>query len=250
VNALLNVVVLHRIPGPGNDPFAVWERCCPRADTLALFGGPPPEFERLPHHPRILAPGERIRTVDHQRQLRNPLEAYGALRAWLRDKPYDLLHIADYDLLPLRADYFDLLLRRRDAEDADLLVFSAARVDGTSNPMYLGQCGDPRFHAFFRSVSVRENKAVVLNVLGAGMLWTREAFAAVSALDEPFPMHGEEYLPTLAHHLGFRVRAIPDQSQFAYALTARPESARRAGAWVLHPVKAWEGDWRLSRSAD
>jgi hypothetical protein len=71
-------------------------------------------------------------------------------------------------------------------------------------------------------------------------MWTREAFEEVARLGDPIPMYVELALPTLAHHLGFRVRDLTDQNRFVSALGNRVQeidSARAAGAWALHPVK-------------
>jgi len=62
----------------------------------------------------------------------------------------------------------------------------------------------------------------------------------VAASTEPFRVYLEIYLPTLAHHLGFRVRDVPEQGRF---VTVTPERGaildelRAAGAWAAHPVK-------------
>jgi hypothetical protein len=242
---VLNTVVLHQIPTPANDPLAVWSRCDPLPATVALFGGRVGEFEALRHEPRLLAPGARIRTHDHQRERRNPIEAYRALSEWMKGKPYAYVHIVDYDALPLRRDYFTRVIARCEDEDADVLVYHVARIDRTNNPLYLAHSGDPRFGAFWEGMSVRRDRSIVLNALGVMMLWRREAFEAVAAIDEPFPIHGEEYLPTLAHHLGFRVRGIPEQVPFAFADTWSPAAAHEAGAWLLHPVKRWDGEWTM-----
>ena len=48
-------------------------------------------------------------------------------------------------------------------------------------------------------------------------------------------------LPTLAHHLGFRLRDFGDQSRFVWGegdVAAIPR-ARAEGAWTIHPVKTW-----------
>jgi hypothetical protein len=77
-------------------------------------------------------------------------------------------------------------------------------------------------------------------MFGTGSVWTREAFDAVARVAEPFPMYLEIFLPTLAHHLGFRVRPLPDQDRFVDNLgdmSGKIDEARRAGAWVIHPVK-------------
>ncbi len=77
-------------------------------------------------------------------------------------------------------------------------------------------------------------------MLGTGSVWRREAFDAVADIAEPFPIYLEIYQPTLAHHMGFRVRPLPDQDQFVDNLRDMSEqidAARTCGAWVIHPVK-------------
>jgi hypothetical protein len=58
--------------------------------------------------------------------------------------------------------------------------------------------------------------------------------------DEPFPVYFEIYLPTLAHHLGFRIRDYGDRDILDSNLGDRRHevsSAPNRGAWTLHPVK-------------
>ena len=86
----------------------------------------------------------------------------------------------------------------------------------------------------------RADPSVVLSMFGSGSFWIREAFCAVCAMEEPFPIYMEIYLPTLAHHLGFRVRDFAEQNRFVRALESyvcSVDEARRQGAWTLHPVK-------------
>ena len=57
-------------------------------------------------------------------------------------------------------------------------------------------------------------------------------------------MFHEIYLPTLAHHLGFRVRAYPEADHCVSHLgnfRGRIAKARRDGIWTIHPVKSLAG---------
>jgi hypothetical protein len=77
-------------------------------------------------------------------------------------------------------------------------------------------------------------------MLPTGSFWHRKPFEEVAAREEPIPVYVELYLPTTAHHFGFRVRDMPDQNPFVLAVGDhgdKIESARAAGAWTLHPVK-------------
>jgi hypothetical protein len=60
-------------------------------------------------------------------------------------------------------------------------------------------------------------------------------------------MYHEIYLPTLAHHLGYRVRRLPKAEHMVSNLgnfRRRIAKARRDGLWTIHPVKSLAGlDW-------
>jgi hypothetical protein len=77
-------------------------------------------------------------------------------------------------------------------------------------------------------------------MFGTGSFWKREAFEAVAAFNEPFPIYLEIFLPTVVHHLGFRLRDYGEQNRFVSATGDRSreiKQAQSAGAWTLHPVK-------------
>ena len=93
---------------------------------------------------------------------------------------------------------------------------------------------------YWARITRRSDPGVVLSMFGSGSFWSREAFLAMCAMDEPFPIYMELYLPTLVHHLGFRVRDFGDQDRFVQVLkdaTGDIDQARAQGGWTLHPVK-------------
>jgi hypothetical protein len=132
------------------------------------------------------------------------------------------------------------MVDRLHAQSADVLAFHLRRVDGTSDAHYLHHSNEPRFHDFFSSVTRRHDSDIVLSMLGTDSFWTREAFEAVTSRPEPFPIYFELYLPTLAHHLGYRLRDFAEQNDFVRHLgdfSQRLEQCRINGAWTAHPVK-------------
>jgi hypothetical protein len=75
---------------------------------------------------------------------------------------------------------------------------------------------------------------------GFGTFWRTEAFRLVAGLDEPFPIYLELFMPTVAHHLGCRVRRVPHPERFTLTLGVVEHlqaEAIAAGAWFIHPVK-------------
>lgn len=218
-----------------------WRGFVAPEDVLLAYGGTEADFQALDHPQKFFVNDPRLRTRDHQRELQSYTAIFREASRWLRDRPYEVVHFCEYDQVPLAADFNRQQADRLDAEKADVLGYRVLRVDGTSHPHYLYHASNPQFHEFLRSVSCRNDPGVVLSMFGTGSVWRREAFDAVAGIDEPFPMYLELYLPTLAHHLGFRVRPLPDQDRFVHHLedmSGKMDDACRAGAWVIHPVKA------------
>ena len=114
------------------------------------------------------------------------------------------------------------------------------RVDGTSHFHMLYHEADPNFVPYWRKISKREDPSVVLSMLGSGSFWNREVFIAVTTLPQRIPCYHELYLPTLAHHLGFRVRGWREGEHMISNLPTRDisiDNARSKGCWTVHPVK-------------
>src|SRR5207237_8494592 len=119
-------------------------------------------------------------------------------------------------------------------------AYHLRRVDGTSHAHFLYYAANAQFARFVRRVSVRNDNNVVLSMFGTGSCWKRQAFDTIAQFEEPFPIYFELYLPTLAHHLGFRLRDYAGQDAFVSNLgdrSAEIQKARESGAWSLHPVK-------------
>lgn len=214
-----------------------------RAQSLLLaYGGPDSQFSHIDFGQKAFIADQRLRLPDQQRNRQSWAGVLQAAQAFLKTRPeFDYVYITEYDQIPLVKDVLGRMVARIDAENADVLAHHLQRIDGTSHPHYLYHSGENRFHQHFESISQRMDKRVILSMLGTGSFWTRRAFEAVATREEPFPIYIEIYLPSLAHHLGFRIRDIPDQNPFVVNLGNRGEeidSARDRGAWTLHPVKA------------
>ena len=165
---------------------------------------------------------------------------FKAASRWLAGRDFTHVNFAEYDHVPIVPDVNARQLARLERERADVLAFQLGRCDGTNWAHYLYHEHLPGWAEHWASLSVREDKRTVLSMLGTGSFWTRDAFDAVARHDEPFPIYLELYLPTLAHHLGYRVRDWQEQNRHissAGEFADRIEEARRDGAWTLHPVK-------------
>lgn len=209
---------------------------------LIAHGGTKSEFDSVQHPQKIYVDDPRLRTRGHQREFQSYTRLFQSAADFLKaqGEQFRFVHFAEYDHLPLVADLNERQIQRLADEDADLLGFHLYRVDDTNSPHFLYHVTDDKFMSYWRRTTERAEPEVVLSMFGSGSFWKREAFCAVGAIKEPFPIYMELYLPTLAHHLGFRVRDFGEQNRFVRALETEidgVDQARREGAWTLHPVK-------------
>jgi hypothetical protein len=206
VERTLNVILTHQPPPCVARMLAWWERFVPREDVLIAFGGSQKDFAGIEHAQKFFAEDPRLRTRDHQREMQSYTEVFLA------------------------------------AENADVIGCRMLRVDGTNHPHFLQHAALAGFAEFWNRITRRDDASVVLSMFVVSSVWTRAAFNAVAAVAEPFPMFLELWLPTLAHHLGFRLRGLPDQDPFISNLgdmtsLVKTDASRRLGAWAAHPVK-------------
>jgi hypothetical protein len=244
MSRVLNAVLAHTPPGEIARSVAWWSHVTPAESLLVVHGGPMAEFGAIEFANKVHISAERLRTVDHPRERQSYTEVFAAISEWMRGRDFSHVYFAEFDHLPLVSDLNQRLLARLAAERADMLCHGLLRVDDTGWHHYLYHCQDPRFHEYWESMSRRENRRVVLWILGTGTFWTREAFDAVAGEKEPFPMYHEIYIPTLAHHLGYRVRAFHESEHMVSNLGDfhdRIARARSNGLWTIHPVKSLAG---------
>ena len=237
---VLNVILTHQ-PAPCVAAMLDWWRQYFTLDhVLVAGGGRREDFEAIAHPHKIFIADPRLHTVDHQREFQSYTGLFHAISGWLAGREFTHISFCEYDHLPLLGDFNERHLARLAAEGADVLGCQVRRVDGTNHPHYLYHQSNPEFHRFWEKITRQTDPDVVLSMFGSGSFWTRAAFDAVAAVPEPFRIYLEIHLPTLAHHLGFRVRDLPEQNRFVQVfrdLEAELDEARRAGAWAVHPVK-------------
>ena len=223
---------------------ADWQRLNPKAEVQIAYGGSEDSFAEVTWPLRTWIGDPRLRTRHHQRERQSYRGLMQALVEVLRGRGVNRVVMVECDVAPLRAGLVDYLNRRGAEEGADVLGAHLRRVDGTSHPHYLAHQGNPAFPSWLEG-TVRSDRDVVLMMLGCLTWWTWEAFAATALAAEPFPVYLEVAMPTTAHHLGLRVRGLPEWEEDLAPLGERgAEVAARtaAGSWVLHPCKQlWRG---------
>lgn len=183
-----------------------------------------------------------LRTKDHPRERQSYLGVFQALAPLIAQLEATHVHLAEYDEIPLIRDLNQKLLDWMSQERCDVLGHRLVRVDQSSHPHYLDHQKDSAFDRYWQSIGVRDDATITLSMLGCGSFWKHEAFQAVASLQPSMRMYLELFLPTAAHHLGYRVRPMPSQ-QDVFMAPEKPKSPgeleryRELGAWRLHPVK-------------
>jgi hypothetical protein len=238
------LLLLTHQPAPCVNRMAqAWRELTNPEQIVIAYGGPESEFPAI-EGTKAFITDPRLRTRDHQREKQSYTGMLQAAVALLADQPWDCLYLAEYDMLPIAADLFTRLRDHADHERADLLGHRAWRVDDTLHPHYSNHLAATRWLDWVQEISVREDKSVVLSCMGCGQWWRREALEAVLALGEPVPAYLELHLPTVAHHIGFRVRGISRQDPFIRTKPYSPGAGKNLanrGAWLIHPDKTlWE----------
>lgn len=242
---LLWVVLVHQTPGEVARLQHYWETLgFSSGGILFVHAGRREDFEGLQIPNKVFVSDKEIRTVHH------PIEkqSYGGVlrevTTWMQGREFETVALVEYDHLPLVPEWGERMCAKLEEEQADVLFHHLCRVDGTNAAHYLYHLEVDGFEDLWRPMSCREEKTVFLNAIVTGSLWRRAAFEAVAARPEPLPVYLELYLPSLAHHLGFRVRDHGEQDQFVQVVPIQdPFSPHwiKEGAWSLHQVKSLAG---------
>jgi hypothetical protein len=244
---VLNLIITHKGGEQAERLLRIWRECSSGENVWLIFGGSRQDFETIDYPKKLFIDDPGLRTQDHQREKQSYA---GILKACVpvieRESP-DFVYLCEYDHLPAVSDLNERQIRALREDGADVMAHSLIRTDRTCWPIALSHESEPSFHPFWESVSLRDDPDVVLWMFGSGSFWTREAFMAVASRPQEIPCYFEVYLPTLAHHLGFRVRNWKGSDHLIHNLPAPGftlEAARRQGCWTVHPVK--ELDERMS----
>jgi N-acetylglucosaminyldiphosphoundecaprenol N-acetyl-beta-D-mannosaminyltransferase len=237
---VINVVLTHQGVEALSGVLKNWEGVCREEDLWIAFGGSRADFEKLGYPRKIFVEDPALRTRDHQREKQSYTGIYTAMAAVVERERPDFIYLCEYDQIPLVRDLNRRQVGEMTREGADVMGHWLHRVDGTSHCHMLNHETDPGFLPFWTSLSRREDPGVVFSMFGSGSFWTREAFLAVASTPQSIDCYQELYLPTLAHHLGYRVLGWNEEHHLLSNLPSRTitvQEGRKRGAWTVHPVK-------------
>lgn len=216
-----------------------WRETTHPSVIVVAYGGTRGEFDKLECR-KVFIEDPRLRTRDHQREQQSYTSVLRSALEEIADDEWDWLYLAEYDMLPLDKQLFEKLENHARSENADLLGHRMWRIDDTLHPHYANQLRTSKWMDWIASISKRTDPKVVLSCMGCGQFWHRDALQDVIAEGEPEPAYLELQLPTVAHHLGYRVRGLKHQDQFIsnhVFINASANMIRDTGAWVMHPLK-------------
>lgn len=239
---VLWAILFHQPPSECDAILDHWRRLAyPMDHILIIHGGNEADFAKLSHTHKVFVPDQNLRTRRHPVEKQSYAGPLREAARWLTQRPsFNYICLLEYDHLPVVPDWGSHLVRQAEADKADVLFHHLTRVDGTNAPHYLYHLSDPEFLDTWKVFSLREDPKVVLNCIATGSFWRRDAFEAAAHHPESHPIYLEMYLPTLAHHLGFRVRDYGTQNAFVDfdpLSLPRIKTSLASEAWSLHPVK-------------
>jgi hypothetical protein len=243
MSRVLSLVLAHQPAVQIQQLLRWWSDYSSLDSLLIAYGGTEENFRSLPDVPRMFIDDARLKGKDLQREKQSYGGIWRATAKFLSEpanRDFSHIYFAEYDHLPVVRDIHCKLLERMQVEQADVLAHHLRRVDGTANPFYLNHIADPAFRPFWRKISRRTDKTTVLQMMGSASFWTREAFIQTANQPEEIKVYLELFLPSVAHHLGFRLRDLKEQNEcvrhapFEYLSV---KYARQRGNWAVHPIK-------------
>lgn len=218
-------------------------RLAPESRFVVCHSGARHEFEQLDHD-------EALRVDEPSLSGPNREQSYtGVLRAihqrFVRDDPdVEFVYFIEYDHLILASDFEERLKALAERSPAGLFAKRAGPRNDTNWPHFVRYRRDERLNLFFEQISRRDDPGLRFGCIGSGMLFRREALAAIAGVADPPHAYLELFIPTLTYHLGFDVVDIDAVSDLYAAVRWRPEytvdealTEKRRGRAFVHPFK-------------
>lgn len=240
----VNVLLTHRDAAGVDANVRYLRAAAPEARFVVAHGGRREDFERVVHAEKVFVDDPTLRGAPRTFQSYHAtLEGIHA--AFVRDDPgVGAAYVFEWDHLVLRAGFEAPLAAMARRHDAGFMGKTCVERTGTNWPHYTRFRRDPALLAHLRAHSVREEPTRLFGTLGDGFWISRDALAAYVAVGERPRAYGELYVPTLIHHLGFRVVDIDGDGDLYRHVRYEPElsladvlAIKRSGGWFAHPFK-------------
>jgi hypothetical protein len=249
----LTVVLTHQDPDRVHETLDLLRLVTEENDVFVCHAGRREDFDRIEFGGKVYIDDPTLRgPARHLQSLSQVFEAVWRTRV-KDDEGIDSVYVIEYDHLILDTGYEQRLRDLAVRTGADFLGKNCVDRTATNWQHYVRFRADERLLSHLRVRSVRDDPVKLFGCLGDGMWLVRSALEAyVEAAPHP-PCYVEVYVPTLLHHLGFRVVDIDEHSDlYGDVRWDRPFASGEAiarlndGAVFLHPVKDRQALRRLA----
>ena len=246
-------VVLTHLDAPTVDEQAsLLQAVAPDVRVAICHGGPRAAFDEVSHGEKAWMDDPTLRTPTRSFQSYH-LTFRTIWEEWVRQDPaVHAVYVIEYDHLPLRGDFADVLGAVALSTGAGILGKDAFRRNGTNWAHYCRFRRDGALLAQLRRHSMRDEPDTMYGILGNGMWLSRATLADYVAIDEHPSCYGELYVPTLLHHLGHKVVDVDAHTDLYAHVRWDPPFTRSevlelaaGGASCVHPVKDLDA-WRAA----
>lgn len=240
----VTAVLTHLPSEQVRERFELLRAVAPEARFVVGYGGERNEFERIALEHKLFIDEPTLRGPEqHLQSLTRIFEALWD-NYFAHDESADALYLIEYDHLILDARFEDHLGELAETCQADLMGKNCVDCTATNSEHYVRFRRDPRLLAHLRRLSVRADPARLFSCLGDGIWISRPALQAYVEVSEHPPCYCEIYVPTLLHHLGFRVANVDAHSDLYRHVRWMPPfdtnqviARFQEGAVFMHPVK-------------
>lgn len=245
--AILTAIMSHLDAKRITQQLTYLEALSPGSRFVICHGGARADFDALDLDNAIFVDEPSLRGPDQDRSHTEVILA--VYEQFVRDDPsVELAYFIEYDQLIVAADFEQRLADLADRFSAGLFAKNAIRCNDTNWPHFTRHRNDERLNAFFTTISRRDDPDARWGALGSGMLFRRDALAALASVENLPHGYVEIFIPTLTYHLGFDVVNVDAVTDLYTAVRYRPEftteeviGKKQAGATFVHPFKDLSG---------
>jgi hypothetical protein len=243
----LTVVLTHLDAEQADERMGLLRAVAPDAPFVLCHGGGRSDFDRIAWGERFFVDDPTLRgPAQHLQSLTQVFET--AWREYFVDEAeLEALYVIEYDHLILDATFEHRLRDLARDTEADMLGKTCVDATATNLPHYVRFRRDRRLLRHLAEVSVREDRERLFACLGNGIWLSRRALEAYVNVGGHPPCYCEIYVPTLLHHLGFRVVDVDAHSDLYRHVRWQPDHAAadvlglaREGSVFVHPAKEQE----------
>lgn len=240
----LTIVLSHLDAEQVDDRMRLLREVSGDARFVVGYGGPRSEFDRIEWGEKFFVDDPTLRGPEQHLQSWTQIFETAWYEYFVGDAELDSLYLIEYDHLILDGTFEARLRELALDTGADLLGKTCVDLTATNVAHYARFRRDRRLLAHLERISVREDCERMFGSLGDGMWLARRALEAYVNVGEHPPCYCEIYVPTLLHHLGFRVVDVDTHSDLYRKVRWLPEftasevlELARAGAVFVHPAK-------------